>query len=317
LTVIASKISVDGEKLKEFNKWVKGDEIPSDKAYALTIPTGEGVPDFSKLHVAQPVAVIESKKPGEVAAPEEILINSIPVVQARKGESLSALAERAGLSVSHFLKYNELPDDHRVVAGGYYFTAKKKSRTVQEYHQLKPGEDLWVVSQLHGVQVKRLRKINHLKEGEQPAIGTMIWLNNQKPDSEDTDNQEDVLEVGGGFVEWQTSRKPDGQTRSSHLVQHGETLYSISRMYGLTVDELVSINQLAGTELKPGVELRVLRSENTPPSVGEDIVHEVQLSETLYSVARRYGVTVKELMESNDKTDFSVALGEKLKIPAR
>jgi len=45
--------------------------------------------------------------------------------------------------------------------------------------------------------------------------------------------------------------------------------------------------------------------------------HEVKLSDTLYSVARQYGVTIKDLMECNNKKDFSVSLGERLKIPSK
>ena len=43
-------------------------------------------------------------------------------------------------------------------------------------------------------------------------------------------------------------------------------------------------------------------------------IHEVKPSDTLYSVARQYGVTIKELMEWNDKKDFSLSVGEKLKV---
>jgi hypothetical protein len=44
------------------------------------------------------------------------------------------------------------------------------------------------------------------------------------------------------------------------------------------------------------------------------VFHEVKPSDTLYGVARHYGVTIKELMEWNDKKDFSLEVGEKLKI---
>ncbi len=37
-------------------------------------------------------------------------------------------------------------------------------------------------------------------------------------------------------------------------------------------------------------------------------------SDTLYSIAREYGVTIKELMEWNQKKDFSLTVGEKLRI---
>jgi membrane-bound lytic murein transglycosylase D len=44
------------------------------------------------------------------------------------------------------------------------------------------------------------------------------------------------------------------------------------------------------------------------------ITHEVKASDTLYSVARQYGVTIKDIMDWNHKKDFSLSRGEKLEI---
>jgi membrane-bound lytic murein transglycosylase D len=46
------------------------------------------------------------------------------------------------------------------------------------------------------------------------------------------------------------------------------------------------------------------------------IEHEVRNTDTLYSIARKYGVTIKDLMEWNNKKDFNLAIGEMLKIQA-
>jgi membrane-bound lytic murein transglycosylase D len=45
--------------------------------------------------------------------------------------------------------------------------------------------------------------------------------------------------------------------------------------------------------------------------------HEVKPSDTLYSVARQYGVTIREIMEWNGKKDFSLSVGEKLRVAGR
>jgi membrane-bound lytic murein transglycosylase D len=45
-----------------------------------------------------------------------------------------------------------------------------------------------------------------------------------------------------------------------------------------------------------------------------EIEHEVKASDTVYSIARKYGVTIKELMEWNNKKDFTLSVGEKLKV---
>ena len=68
--------------------------------------------------------------------------------------------------------------------------------------------------------------------------------------------------------------------------------------------------------IKPG---QVLRLKNGTTSIvaeptSTEISHTVKSSDTLYSIAREYGVTIKELMEWNQKKDFSLNVGENLRI---
>jgi membrane-bound lytic murein transglycosylase D len=107
-----------------------------------------------------------------------------------------------------------------------------------------------------------------------------------------------------------------------HVVVQGETLYSIAKLYSVGVMDLVNWNQLKLEEgIRPGQVLRakevisetaiVLSPSDTTESF---IVYEVKSSDTLYSVARQYGVTIKDLIDWNKKKDFNVTVGEKLKI---
>lgn len=88
--------------------------------------------------------------------------------------------------------------------------------------------------------------------------------------------------------------------------------------------DLVNWNQLdLQVGIRPGQKL-ILEPEQAATSVGEiapevtgdtsDLFHEVKSSDTLYSIARKYGVTIKELMEWNNKQDFTLSVGEKLRI---
>ncbi len=345
LDALSSSMSIDAAGLREFNKWVRSDALPSDKPYTLIVPNGSGV-DFSTLYTASNPPPVNNT-PKEVSKTEdEILINDVPVIQAKAGESLFTLAERAGLSLSHFMKYNDLDDHHRVTAGGYYFKARKKSKTETDFHKVKPGETLWQISQLYGVQVKRLKKYNHLGDNDNLVAGNMLYLNSSKPKGDnvvEADDDEPAVELMEDKVfDWGTPAKdsqvsiqntektivstiqPNAET---HIVQAGETLYSISRQYQLSVNDLKLLNNIENqSELKPGQVLKVAVSEvvteqlpiDEPIASAEgETIHEVKLSDTLYSVARQYGVTIKDLMECNNKKEFSVSLGERLKIPTK
>lgn len=109
-----------------------------------------------------------------------------------------------------------------------------------------------------------------------------------------------------------------------HTVQVGETLYSIARSYDLTIPQLTSYNDISWeAPLSVGQKLRLSppqpqqeapQGSSLSAGPGNFMVHEVQPGETMYRIARQYEVTIKELMQWNEKQDFSVSVGEKLKV---
>jgi membrane-bound lytic murein transglycosylase D len=110
--------------------------------------------------------------------------------------------------------------------------------------------------------------------------------------------------------------------KSEHVVQAKETFYSIANMYNVRVMDLVQWNNL---DLQQGLKIgQVLKLSDSQPitknsgnNISKEVLHEVKSSDTLYSIARQYGVTIKDLMDWNAKKDFSLAVGEKLKIHQR
>jgi membrane-bound lytic murein transglycosylase D len=101
-----------------------------------------------------------------------------------------------------------------------------------------------------------------------------------------------------------------------HTVAPGETLYAIAKRYQLNVNDLATWNNvnLSGG-IKPGQVLTLIPktvTEEAKPN--EALLHTVKTSDTLYSIAREYGVTIKELMDWNQKKDFNLTIGEKLRI---
>lgn len=110
--------------------------------------------------------------------------------------------------------------------------------------------------------------------------------------------------------------------KKEHAVQPGETLYAIAKQYELGVMDLVNWNGLNIQEgIRPG---QILRLTDPVVPVNEPVIakiteieHIVKSTDTLYSVARKYNVTIKELMEWNNKKDFNLAVGEKLRVKSK
>jgi membrane-bound lytic murein transglycosylase D len=61
-------------------------------------------------------------------------------------------------------------------------------------------------------------------------------------------------------------------------------------------------------------ESQPIENNVVTPDKPSEVEHQVKATDTLYSIARQYGVTIKELMEWNNKKDFALSVGERLKV---
>ncbi|RMB05022.1 LysM peptidoglycan-binding domain-containing M23 family metallopeptidase [Eilatimonas milleporae] len=90
-------------------------------------------------------------------------------------------------------------------------------------------------------------------------------------------------------------------------VARGDTLYSLSRRYGVPLRGVVAANGLA-----PPYRLAVGQRLRLPAPA----VHTVRKGETGYSISRRYGVTVSSLMRENSiRPPYTLAIGQTLRLP--
>lgn len=99
----------------------------------------------------------------------------------------------------------------------------------------------------------------------------------------------------------------------TYIVRPGDTLYSIARRYGTSVDVLVNLNNLSSADnIKVGQELQI---PGTAP-VPAPRVHIVRRGDTLYSIARYYGVSMTELVAINGIANPDrIYIGQRLVIP--
>lgn len=106
-----------------------------------------------------------------------------------------------------------------------------------------------------------------------------------------------------------------------HKVAEKETLFSISRLYGISIDELRSWNNLTASSLSIGQEL-IIKKTDTPPPVSpqpasvqpkpQSGVHEVRPGETMFSISRQYQVSVDDLRRWNNLNGNDLSIGQML-----
>ncbi|MEJ1239404.1 LysM peptidoglycan-binding domain-containing protein [Chryseolinea sp. T2] len=98
-----------------------------------------------------------------------------------------------------------------------------------------------------------------------------------------------------------------------HQVDEKETLYAISRRYGVPVETIVQYNPTASNGLDIG---QVLKVPYTPhrASKNADVAgtHTVAAKETMFSISQAYGVSVDELKQWNNLTSNALSVGQTL-----
>ncbi|MDZ4715906.1 MAG: LysM peptidoglycan-binding domain-containing protein [Cytophagales bacterium] len=135
------------------------------------------------------------------------------------------------------------------------------------------------------------------------------------------------LEIGQILrIPYAAKSKPAPPVRTAegliHRVASKETLFSIARQYNVSVDDIVAWNKLREMSLAVGQEILIRNKVSEVPVEVKPVVvsgaktHTVAPKETLYSIARMYGMTVPELKEWNGIAGTELKIGQVLRVTA-
>lgn len=99
-------------------------------------------------------------------------------VHAKAGDSLEKIAKSVGKSARKLSKYNEIPKDFPFQPGDIIYLEKKKKKADKPHyeHVVQIGESMHSISQIYGIQVKSLYKINKKAEDYIPEEGDVLRL---------------------------------------------------------------------------------------------------------------------------------------------
>jgi LysM repeat protein len=184
------------------------------------------------------------------------------------------------------------------------------SGTAQSFvYTVVAGDTLAVIASRFNTTPEGIVQLNDLKDPNQLALGQQLKIPGKAPSA------------GTGS----TTTGGTGTT-GTYTVQKGDTLGKIALRYGTTVAELLRLNGLSnpdvlaiGQTLKvPGGSGAAPASVGTPKPAtgGQGRTYIVQKGDTLLSIARRYGLTTKQLQAANNITNPDrIFPGQKLVIP--
>ncbi|MDH7484656.1 MAG: LysM peptidoglycan-binding domain-containing protein [Anaerolineae bacterium] len=155
-----------------------------------------------------------------------------------------------------------------------------------------PGDTLYSIARRYDTTVDVLVSLNSLTSADDIKVGQQLRIPGTGP----------------------TPAATEAPAVTVHVVQRGETLYSIAVRYGVPMQDIMAANGITNPDrIRAGQELRipgVVQPTPTPRT------HVVQRGETLLAIALRYGVTMQELQAANGISDPDlIKVGQVLIIP--
>lgn len=183
-------------------------------------------------------------------------------------------------------------------------------------HIVQPGETLRAISRRYNISESEIIFYNpgarELKEGETLFLpGSEI-----EPDAQPRAEDEEP-----GLREGEKPEDVDMGDYFNHTIVSGETMWSVSRKYGLTEEELKELNPVLKTGFPAGVTIRIPVKEEElakaePVNEEAFIRHPVQAGETLYGLANRYNISIPDIKKYNPALENrDIVQGETILVP--
>ena len=232
--------------------------------------------------------------------------NDVKYVLSGDNEAVSTISKRTQVSLSQLIRYNEeLTDGEQRLAQGTKVYLQPKRTTYRgrtTYHVVKPGENLFEISQEYGIKISALLRRNRLEDGMEPAAGESVKLRGGKikkapkiADPSDGSDRDD---------EFMIPYQPDGdKAKPAPAVEPTPT--SPVR----PVREPLIISNSPGSVISP------LPSNSNGGQNGQSPAwHEVKIGDTLWNIAQRYGMTVEKLRSLNNLPNDNIQLGQRIRL---
>ena len=209
--------------------------------------------------------------------------------EVKPGEGLFSISRTFELPIDQILKYN--PTAKEGLMNGQKLNipiAPSKQKLVLDqnsvfYHNIERGETVYTLAAMYNTTPEAIYKLN--------------------PSARDGITEGAVLEI--------PQRKVISDVKEEnyryHTISPKETLYSVSRTYSLTPENIIAANPgLSVQTFQIGKTLRIPFFESNEtftsypgPVVVEEQRHKVKRGETLFSISQQYGVSVEELKKQN------------------
>ena len=234
------------------------------------------------------------------------------VYTVRKGDSLWNIAQKHGLTVEAILDANPQINDPAKIQVGYELCLPTASASDVETAAPPPppancsgqiytvvaGDSLFTIAQKFNTTVDAIVRANpQITDPSKISVGQKICI--------------------PGVAPGPTPPPPPANCPGQiYTVVAGDSLYTIAKKFGTTVDAIVRANPQITDPSKISVGQQIcIPTGPTPPCTGQ--IYVVQAGDTIFSIAQRFGVTVDAIIAANPGIDPNrLVIGQRICIPS-
>lgn len=182
-------------------------------------------------------------------------INETQVIFVSKGTSYFSLAQKHNIPLSRLFDFNDMKPQEEASADCLVYLQRKRKTGKSETRKVEKGESLYDIAQEEGIRLQSLLELNKLTENVAIQEGEVLHLQRE------SGSVPKILASIFKSVSFNDENNIQAQypveSYIVHVVESKETLYSISKKYTVTTEDLRKWNNLHSSDLKIGQQLRI------------------------------------------------------------
>ena len=215
---------------------------------------------------------------------EETEAGNYVIYTVKSGDNLYQIAQNYSVSVNDIKELNNLSSNILNIGQQLIIPVEQKIiETDYNTYIVKSGDSLYSIAKQYNISVNELKSINNL-DSNTLSIGQRLLVPITTEIKEETEIED----------------------YDTYIVKKGDNLYTISKQYGIGVDEIMNYNNLKTNLLNIGQVLKI-------PTI-EGVYYTVKQGDNLYSIAEKYNTTVADLKNKNNLSSNLLNVGQKLLI---
>ncbi len=221
----------------------------------------------------------------------------------QNGDTLYGISKQFNTSVQKLRELNDLSSDN-IVESQILIISENDEDNPSEcvYYTVEKGDNLYNIAKKYDTTVDSIKRYNNLATNNL-KIGQRLKIPCHIDDE----------------------KKPTMPKYVNYTVKKGDSLYSIAKKFGTTVDKIKKDNDLYTTNLSVGMVLIIDDTKEisaVEECYGEEFdapveytIYTVKKGDSLWTIAKKFNTTVKEIQQLNNLTSTSLSIDQELKIP--